>query len=86
MISDEGDHWLADGLATFSDIERITGFQVDDELDANTLSGLFMVRLGRVPGVGDEVEEGKFRFTVNELKDRRVGLVKIEKCWQGACA
>jgi CBS domain containing-hemolysin-like protein len=79
VISDEGDHWLADGLATFSDIERATGFHVDVDLDANTLSGLFMVRLGRVPSVGDEVVEGKFRFTVNELKDRRVGLVKIEK-------
>ena len=80
VISDEGDHWLAEGLATFSDIERLTGFHVDIELDANTLSGLFMVRLGRVPKVGDEVTEGEFRFTVNELKDRRVGLVRIEKC------
>lgn len=79
IISDEGDHWLAEGLATFSDIERMTGFHVNEDLDANTLSGLFMVRLGRIPEVGDEVIEGKFRFTVTELKDRRVALVKIEK-------
>ena len=58
----------------------MTGFVVDDEVDANTLSGLFMVRLGRVPEVGDETIEGEFRFTVQELKDRRVARVKIEKC------
>ncbi len=80
VIAEEGDHWVADGFATFSDIARLTGFQIDDEVDANTLSGFFMVRLGRVPEVGDEVVEGEFRFTVQELKDRRVGLVKIEKC------
>jgi CBS domain containing-hemolysin-like protein len=79
VISDEGDHWLADGLASFSDIERVIGFDVDDTFEANTLSGLFMVRLNRVPQQGDEVVEGKFRFTVMELKDRRAGLVKIEK-------
>lgn len=79
VISREGDHWLADGLASFSDIERAIGFQVGDELDANTLSGLFMVRLGRIPQMGDKVVEGKFCFTVNELKDRRVARVKIER-------
>tara|TARA_R110000868_G_scaffold100722_6_gene277135 strand:- start:15948 stop:17249 length:1302 start_codon:yes stop_codon:yes gene_type:complete len=80
VIVEEGDHWVADGLAAFSDIARMTGFVVDDEVDANTLSGLFMVRLGRVPEVGDETIEGEFRFTVQELKDRRVARVKIEKC------
>jgi CBS domain containing-hemolysin-like protein len=78
IIQKDG-HWLANGLMTFSDIERETGFHVDETLDANTLSGLFMVRLGRIPAVGDQVIEDNFRFTVESLKDFRVATVRIEK-------
>tara|TARA_R110002110_G_scaffold65409_3_gene180323 strand:- start:2989 stop:4293 length:1305 start_codon:yes stop_codon:yes gene_type:complete len=77
-IVEQDGHWLADGLMTFSDIERVTGFHVDESLEANTLSGLFMVRLGRIPEVGDKVTEGNFRFTVESLKDFRVATVRID--------
>ena len=79
IVSDEGGHWLAEGLASLADIERATGFKVDDALEANTLSGLFMVRLGRIPEVGDEIVEGDYHFRVESLKDRRVAVVRVEK-------
>ncbi len=71
--------WDAHGLATFSDIERETGFSVADTLSANTLSGLFMDRLERIPVVGDRIVEGHYQFTVKSTKDRHVDLVAIEK-------
>lgn len=71
--------WEANGLISLSDLERITGFQVADNLDANTLSGLFMQNLSRMPEVSDRVEEGDFIFTVLSIEDRRVGRVVIEK-------
>jgi CBS domain containing-hemolysin-like protein len=71
--------WLADGLLSLADLERAIGLKVPAELDANTLSGLFMARLGRMPEVNDSIEEADFRLTVRSLEDRRVCQVAIGK-------
>jgi len=74
-----GDHsWEADGLASLSDIERVTGMKIADELDANTLSGLFMQRLARMPEPDDEITESGFRLRVLSRDENRVGKVLIE--------
>jgi len=73
------DHWRADGLLGLSDIERAIGLEVPDELDANTLSGLFMQRLSRMPGVGDSIMEGDYLLTVEAVEDNRVGSVLIAR-------
>ncbi|MDA1324463.1 MAG: hemolysin family protein [Proteobacteria bacterium] len=78
-IIKEGDHWLAHGLASLADIERETGFSVEDAFHANTLSGLIMNRLERIAEIGDVVEEGDFRFTVEEVKNRRVEKLRIDR-------
>ena len=49
----DADSWRADGLLSLTDIERAIGLKVPAELDANTLSGLFMQRLSRMPETGD---------------------------------
>ena len=53
----KADDWIAHGLTPLSDVARITAFEVRDDVDANTLSGLFMQRLGRIPQLHDEIEE-----------------------------
>ena len=73
------DRWEADGLVTLSDLEKTIGFKVPDDLDANTLSGLFMIRLERMPKVGDAITEGDHRLRVLSHADRRVGRVAIDK-------
>lgn len=78
-IIKEGDHWLVRGLASLADIERETGFSVDSAVKANTLSGLVTNRLkGKLPERGDIVEEGGFRFTVEEVRSRRVEKLRID--------
>jgi len=77
-ISKQGDHWLADGLATLTDVERVVGFTVEDTFNANTVSGLVMTRLEKIPDVGDIVEEPGYRFTVEKVKDHRVDEVRID--------
>ncbi|MDH3559566.1 MAG: hypothetical protein OEN52_01265, partial [Gammaproteobacteria bacterium] len=69
--------WLADGLLSLADVEHAIGLKVPAELDANTLSGLFMTRLGRMPEVDDTIDETDFRLTVRSLEDRRVSQVAI---------
>ncbi len=71
--------WEVDGLISLGDLARITGLVVPAELDANTLSGLFMERLARMPELGDEILEGDYRMRVLSLEDRRVGSTSIER-------
>ena len=77
-ITKEGDHWLVHGLVSLADIERETGFSVDGASRANTLSGLVTNRLERIPERGDVVEEGGCRFTVEEVRNRRVEKLRID--------
>ena len=70
-------HWEANGLASLGDVERTTGLIVPPDVDANTLSGLFLARLERMPKVGDEIVEGSFTLRVLELCDRHVSRVNL---------
>ena len=72
------DHWEASGLVSISDVERAIGLTVPDELDANTLSGLFMQRLGRMPEAGDVILESGFRLQALTIIGRRVGEIRID--------
>ena len=60
------------------DVERSVGLDTESDLEANTLSGLFMERLGRLPVVGDAVETEQYRLRVLSVEDHRVGRVAIE--------
>ena len=79
LIQIDADSWRSDGLLSLSDLERAIGLQVPAELDANTLSGLFMERLARMPRIGDSLIEDGFYLTVESLEDKRVGEVLIER-------
>ena len=70
-------HWEADGLISLTDLERSVGLKIDDKLDANTLSGLFMQRLARMPETGDEIFEGNYQLRVMNTDEHRVGKVII---------
>jgi CBS domain containing-hemolysin-like protein len=76
-IEARDDGWQAHGLADLDDVEKLTGLVVEDDLQAHTLSGLFMERLGRMPEVGDKLQENNLLLQVLQVKDRRVELVSI---------
>ncbi|MCB0365668.1 MAG: HlyC/CorC family transporter [Bdellovibrionaceae bacterium] len=75
----KGGGWEADGWTQISDIERTLDIQFEESLDANTLSGLFMYRLQRVPEVGDSITEQGYKFKIVSMNGRRVNLTRIEK-------
>lgn len=75
----KADHWDAHGLASLVDFERETGFVGSEEYEVKTVSGLVMSLLGRIPRVKDIVELEGFRFTVLEMKDRRIERVRIAR-------
>lgn len=53
--------------------------QVEDEIYANTLSGLLMERSTRMPEVGDKINEGEFTLEIISMKSHRVDSVSIIK-------
>jgi CBS domain containing-hemolysin-like protein len=73
------DLWEADGLVSISDLERATGYKADTTLGANTLSGLFLQKLQRMPEAEDDFEDKDYSFRALNISNRRVGRVRIEK-------
>jgi CBS domain containing-hemolysin-like protein len=78
VLTEKDGYWEGDGWTQIADLERALDIKFPDELDANTLSGLFMVRMGRVPEEGDVVEEQGYRFTIQSMSDRRVNMTRID--------
>lgn len=72
-------HWEAHGLADLADISRKVGFKINGELEAHTLSGFFMERLGRIPEANDQIAENGFVLRVLEVRDRRVERVWLAR-------
>lgn len=71
--------WEVDGLVSLGDLERIVGMEISDDLDANTLSGLFLQQLARMPEPGDEITQSGFRLRVLSLAELRVGRAAVER-------
>ena len=71
------DHWETDGLTALTDLERALNIHFPGELDANTVTGLFMARLNRMPEVGDVIIEADFRFEAQQVENHRLGDVFI---------
>ncbi|MGK0190172.1 MAG: CBS domain containing-hemolysin-like protein [Verrucomicrobiales bacterium] len=78
ILTKRGGTWEASGWTQLGDIERTLQIQFEEDVDANTLSGLLMFRLTRIPETGDSIVEQGFQFTVKSMDGRRVNLVTIE--------
>lgn len=73
--------WL---LAGSVDVHLLEHFlNIDDVAseshDYTSLAGFMLVQLDRLPELGDSFEFNGYAFTVEEMDERRISLVKIEK-------
>jgi CBS domain containing-hemolysin-like protein len=76
---------ITDGMTRLAEWEEGTGTALtdDDREAADTLGGLVMARLGRIPELGDAVEIGGHIVTVEALDGRRVHRVRLRrKCFR----
>ncbi|MEW5878887.1 MAG: hemolysin family protein [Pseudomonadota bacterium] len=70
--------WLLDGLIPIPELKDRLGFTLvpEEELGRyNTLSGMVMLLLGRVPRTGDSVEWSGWRFEIVDMDGRRIDKV-----------
>jgi CBS domain containing-hemolysin-like protein len=73
-LSDGG--FNVDGLASIHDIED-AGVPIPDDHEGDTAGGVLVAALGRFPRPGDTVHIGKYQWTVDNVRRRRVSRVTI---------
>ena len=82
MVQRADGSWLVDGLLAANELRIRLGLrELPDEglSDYQTVGGLVMDRLGRVPVEGDRFEWGGFSFEVLDMDGHRVDKVLVEK-------
>jgi CBS domain containing-hemolysin-like protein len=70
---------LLDGLTRIHELEEILGARLSeaDEAGVETLSGLVMASLGRLPAAGDEISLAGRALRVERLQGRRVATARL---------
>lgn len=72
------DSWVVSGQLRGDEVADITGFAMP-EGDYETIAGLILERLGRIPDVDDAVDIDGWRLTVAEMDRHRVADVRVER-------
>ncbi|MBJ7454695.1 MAG: HlyC/CorC family transporter, partial [Thermoleophilia bacterium] len=74
--------WSLSGLLRPDEIAELTGVALPDEDEYDTLAGLVLERLGRVPAIGDahreETAAHEVVLTVTRMDGRRIDRVSLE--------
>jgi CBS domain containing-hemolysin-like protein len=76
-IVEEGDGYRANGALNLNLVRQRTGFKAAATEDYQTLAGLVMSLLDRLPVVGDSLEHEGWRLTVAAVEERRVTQVHL---------
>jgi putative hemolysin len=74
--------WLMDGLIPVPELKdrlEIKEMPEEDRGRYNTLAGMIMLLLGRLPNTTDTVEWEGWRFEVVDLDGKRVDKVLVER-------
>lgn len=71
--------YRASGGLTLHPLAQRTGFQIPENEDYQTLGGLVVDLLGRLPVAGDRLEYQGWQLTVESVKDRRIGWIRLER-------
>jgi CBS domain containing-hemolysin-like protein len=72
------DSWIVSGLLREDEIEEATGFRMPDG-DYETLAGLVLSRLGRIPEVNDGIELDGWRITVLRMDKHRIAELRVAR-------
>lgn len=80
IIQHSADTWIVDGQYSFYDF--LTYFDKEDEFqeyDYNTLSGLILDILERIPAEGEEIQWQNFTFTISHMDGARIDKVLVKR-------
>lgn len=77
-VQREDGSWLLDGLIPIPELKdrlELTELPEEDRDRYNTLSGMVMLLLGRVPATGDRADWAGWRFEIVDMDEKRVDKV-----------
>jgi putative hemolysin len=77
--------WRLDGRAHLDVLDELFEVKIEDA-EYETLAGLIFTALGRVPRPGETVEKEGLRFTVEEVANRRIKTLRVERIPPAAAA
>lgn len=77
QIEEQGGSFLLDGMLTVRDANQQLHLDLPEEDDYTTIAGFVLAQAGRMMNVGDSVEFGGMRFTVESLERRRIRRVRM---------
>ena len=69
--------WAVPGELRPDELTEVTGLVVPDDGPYETLGGLVMTVLGRIPAVGDEVAVPGVRLRIEQMAGRRVERIRV---------
>jgi CBS domain containing-hemolysin-like protein len=72
------DSWLVSGLLRGDEVTEATGFPVPPG-QYETIAGLMLARLGRIPDVGDDLEVDGWRLTVMRRDRNRLAELRLAR-------
>ena len=70
------DEYIVEGSARLDDISDLIGVNMESE-EFDSVGGLVIGELGRIPEAQEEVTIGKIRFVVEEVEKNRIMKVRI---------
>lgn len=70
--------WLLAGVLRPDELVELTGLRVPEDGPYETLGGLLMYVLGRIPEQGDEIVVDRVRLVVERMAGRRVERVRVQ--------
>ena len=82
IVQRDSSSWLVDGATPIDDLASAIGLPPLPEAEDGTyqtLAGLVMTRLARVPRTGDRFAWGEFTFEVVDMDGRRVDKVMVDR-------
>jgi putative hemolysin len=72
--------FLVMGSASIKEINRVLPLKLPERADYTTLAGFFLYEFGRIPQEKDALDHDGFRFVVEKMVKRHIGLIRIEPC------
>jgi CBS domain containing-hemolysin-like protein len=73
-----GERWIISGLLRVDEVADSVGLAMP-EGDYETVAGLVLERLGRIPDVGDEIDLDGWRLTVIRMDRRRIADLRLTR-------
>ncbi|MFZ5352988.1 MAG: hemolysin family protein [Bacillota bacterium] len=70
--------YIINGMLSISEINDIMNLEMPEE-EFDTISGMILSLSGKIPEVGDEVQFEDISFRIEEVDDKRISKIKIQK-------